>query len=66
MKLLFVSFECGLVFFGRPKLEANGELVMQGPVQINANKIAGAVVSVFSVNIIIGPWLWNPFPGYRN
>jgi E3 ubiquitin-protein ligase UBR4 len=66
MKLLFVSFECGLVFFGRPKLEANGELVMQGPVQINANKIAGAVVSFVSVNIIIGPWLWNPFPGYRD
>lgn len=44
MKLLFVSYECGLVFFGRPQIESNGELVLQSPIQIDANKLAGSVV----------------------
>lgn len=58
--MIFISYESGLILFGRPILESNGSLVLEDPTRIDAEKAASGSVSSVLLNNL-EPWLRSTF-----
>lgn len=52
MDMIFVSYESGLILFGRPTVENNGSLSLEDPTRIDAEKAASGSVSSLIIYIL--------------
>lgn len=46
MDLLFVSYECGLIIFGRPTEGNHGSVNLENPISIDIDKVNPGSVSL--------------------